>query len=79
MGGPDTGVTTTRLQAIEVALEDVQAHELPATLVICREREMPLTLCGPKRKGGGCVFCVCHDVAAGDVAEEIEKRVASYV
>lgn len=75
MGGQDTGVTTTRLQAIEVALEDVQAHETSSTLVICRNTSMPSSFCGPKHPNGGCEFCYRHDVQPNDTAEEIEAKV----
>lgn len=79
-GGPDTGVTTTRLQAIEVALEDVQAHELPATIVICRKRDMPSVACGTQGSDGhGCIYCYRHDVTPGDTAEEIEAKVRKYI
>lgn len=78
MSGMDEGVTTTRLQAIEVALEDVQTHELPATLIICRKREMPAYVCGPRLPNGGCIFCLQHDVGPGDTPEEIEAKV-SYI
>lgn len=77
-GGEDRGEVATRLDALEVALDDISSHELPATLVVCRKREIPEYLCGPRVPEGGCIYCFRHDVEPGDTPEEIDARVREH-
>jgi hypothetical protein len=73
-GGEDRGEVATRLEALEVALDDISSHELPATLVICRTPSSGM--CGSRTLGrDGCEFCYRHDVRTGDTPESIEALV----
>lgn len=73
-GGEDRGEVATRLEALEVALDDISSHELPTTLIICRTPGVGL--CGSRSPDGlGCEFCLRHDVQPGDTPEDIEALV----
>mgnify|MGYP003395531406 FL=1 len=73
---PDRGEVKTRLQALEVLVEDVTLHGEYSNAVICRQADVPGALCGTRSEDGyGCVFCFRCRVEPGDTAEEIEARV----
>ena len=77
----DSGAVNTRLQALEVLVEDIDFHGETSNVVICRQPDVPNgRLCGTRSEdGNGCIFCFRCEVRPGDTAEELEAKVRQTV